>query len=362
MFSLIDKDDIVEDNKLYDYMKEHPSILISCFSAITIVISFIFNGVLYLNELKYFAFWGIDNNYINVISVNNLYFLVAACIFYLVNTLVQQILLDTYEKISTVISIIVYIKYQIKLETKKQNRNVTNSKKNYATPESVQEKSMTDINSLKQAKNDMCKYLFKIIRINIFVFGCVLFLSAFLFLWTTQVNMKIELILLLSLGNVIISTMLPCILIYVFRQRAKNKKIREHISKGQFEDGLLMNLINEVDTDFLLIKLSDIRTKSFFSKDAIRNILFNIIMLLIYILIAVYPIYQDMTVDKKTFNVVTEGSQQYVIMYKEDKAYYLKEAKIVDNNISINISKQRIIVSDDVSYETIEFENVKRIK
>ena len=355
--NIIDK--TIRINKLYSYMKKHPSVLISCFSALTIVVSVIFNGLLYINELKYFEYWSIDEHYINRISTENMYFLVIACIFYFVNVIVQQMLFDTYEKLSTIINIIVYTNHKIKFIKKEERKKVQNlevkHKRSY-----VQEHNLKDdrLNNLKNIRNSMCKYLFEILRINMLLFGSILFLSAFLFLWITKINLEWKYILLGSFTNVGIGMLLPCVFVYIFQHKKKLRVIKEQRNE---DDSILMELIKEVDTDFILIKIASIRIENFFTKEAIRILLFNIVMLLIYILVALYPIYQDMTIDKKTFNVITESSKQYVIIYKDGTEYYLEEAKIVENTININITRQRILKSDDISYETIRFKKVKKV-
>ena len=69
----------------------------------------------------------------------------------------------------------------------------------------------------------------------------------------------------------------------------------------------------------------------------------------------------DTTVTKKTFSVVNMDGQKYVITYNSDTTYYLNEVEIDgdQNGIKIYTKKQRVIASDDMVYDIVEFNSVE---
>ncbi len=68
----------------------------------------------------------------------------------------------------------------------------------------------------------------------------------------------------------------------------------------------------------------------------------------------------ESTIDKKMFSIVDVDGTKYTITYNCDTTYYLNEVEIDDKQSAIDVftSKQRIIVSDDIIYDILEFSAV----
>ena len=65
-----------------------------------------------------------------------------------------------------------------------------------------------------------------------------------------------------------------------------------------------------------------------------------------------------MLVFLKLFLIVTENEKSEAILFHGGDTYILEEAKIDENTIVIDTSKQRILKTDDISFEKKTFESV----
>ena len=84
---------------------------------------------------------------------------------------------------------------------------------------------------------------------------------------------------------------------------------------------------------------------------------------LLYVFLFIPSNIDDITTKKSEFSVVNIDEQEYAIIYTSGNTYYLDmaEVNLEHNVISIDTSKQRIIVSNDMSYEVAKFKSVVKI-
>jgi hypothetical protein len=64
---------------------------------------------------------------------------------------------------------------------------------------------------------------------------------------------------------------------------------------------------------------------------------------------------------QKSFHVCEIDDTSYVVIYEYNNTYYLAESEIINDSITINTLKKRVVVSDDFEYRVIKFETVDRI-
>lgn len=90
-----------------------------------------------------------------------------------------------------------------------------------------------------------------------------------------------------------------------------------------------------------------------------------IALLVIVCLFYAFAIFSDAseatTVSKRIYSVVDIDGQEYVITYSCDTTYYLNKAEIDSDQNSINIytKKQRVVASNDMMYDIVEFNSVR---
>lgn len=64
---------------------------------------------------------------------------------------------------------------------------------------------------------------------------------------------------------------------------------------------------------------------------------------------------------QKVFPIYQEDESAYAIIYHSKNTFYMDKVEWVDDTITVDVSKQRIITVNDISYEKRTFDNVNRI-
>lgn len=65
---------------------------------------------------------------------------------------------------------------------------------------------------------------------------------------------------------------------------------------------------------------------------------------------------------QRRFPIYTDGSTSYAIVYISDSAVFIEEAIEKDGTLIIDTTKQRIVTSEDISYDMVVFDDVSVIK
>lgn len=61
---------------------------------------------------------------------------------------------------------------------------------------------------------------------------------------------------------------------------------------------------------------------------------------------------------ENNFWIYTDSQSSYVVAYRHDSQYVLTEVQINDSTITIDLSSQRILQSDDLTIQQRQFEDV----
>ena len=65
---------------------------------------------------------------------------------------------------------------------------------------------------------------------------------------------------------------------------------------------------------------------------------------------------------QRCFSIYTEGTKTYAVVYTSGSTRYMEEATISGGSIEIDTTKQRVITSDDITYDIEVFEEVSVIR
>lgn len=65
---------------------------------------------------------------------------------------------------------------------------------------------------------------------------------------------------------------------------------------------------------------------------------------------------------RRSFPIYMDGTTSYAIVYITDSTVIMEEAILEDRTIIIDTTKQRILTTDDISYDIKAFDNVSVIK
>ena len=113
--------------------------------------------------------------------------------------------------------------------------------------------------------------------------------------------------------------------------------------------------------DYPIFKIFSVNSSKKISNFQIIGFLIMLLISLVVISWTVHSQVKDYTVKQEQFRVTVLDEKTYAIIYQENLTYYLSQVQIENQNIKVYTNKQRIINSNDISYEVISFENVEKI-
>lgn len=383
-----------EDSSIYNYFKDHPNLLIACISAVAAITTFVFNAVLYFDDYKHLQYWGFDISRIEWTRANELYIIGSMLIFYICNGTVQSFEATTflvYRKKVKYVNATRWMLNCIASELKQRNRDHLRAKRKMKKIEKLGNKikvgdekrrEVEDIYTRLAETEDRLKKLQekllpaqeagKRLKRRLFI---QLITSIVL---ATVISIILLLILLLAVSNITVNRWMCVLLAFAYSfivpafgyiisaafypsiKKSKLKKIME-------DDEQLVSFLDEVENQDLTIQDYPIhKWRKYELKEVLsnRNIALALIDCLFcsLIIFTLFLVTADKRIeDQKVFSICQKDEITYAIIYQNKNTFYMDEAEWVDDAITIDVSKQRIITVNDISYETISFEKVFRI-
>lgn len=311
--------------EILDYLKKNPSVAIAVVSAAITIMSVISSYAGRLANVAYLKYWGIDSLYATIETKGVMYRVSNAIIWFvsifIIGTLLQKVFVK-YCHFSTPI-------FYLKKESRKS------SKKEKAV---ISEKLQIDI---------IVAYFWKMRLLGCL---CLAAIILFLIIWlSTTAITSIE----------ILSAAFQTISVWGFVTF-----LSYHSTKNQ-RDAIKTGFKNHSDISVLerFKRAREIETTQFELNQVLHGLNFEGILYGLFILISMILI--SMPVEgylnarlSQTFLIVTENGRSEAILFHGDDTYILEEAKIDENTIVIDTSKQRILKTDDISFEKRTFESV----
>ena len=363
----------------YDYFKQHSSALFAIISAFVAIISLVLNFSAFLSTNSYLMYFKVDNVTYKA-STQFVYLIAIALIFFTVIVIFQGFLSKTFD---------IYLPYKRKLILykyyfKKIKKNIEYGKKMRtaiqknltdsfdSTDDNKKEQTEKDLkwlcNSAKEIESEY-KSIKKDVRKWRIVYSILLVLSCVL-VWFV---LSIVSILLLSVAsyewdNILSSAMLYSISLVLIGAlenwflscvlRVNRKKIKADAELNKKE---ILPLYSDLP-EFPINSILDGNFKSFLSDSNCKRFIATIIFCLTLIVVVSSWSGSQSAKTQKSFFVLADNDQTYVLIYNNGESAILEKAEINGNNIIIDTTHQKIVSSIGLDMEKYEYNSVEIVR
>ena len=370
----------VHSASFYHYMKNHPGSFAALISAIVAVISFVLHAALYRRTSAYLRYWGFSADNINIENGSQIYVVALAFVFILAMSGLTYFLCQTFHVFQKRANVLLYLRIDYKfthreiLELRMRMAVVLLgtwfNKKRGASQKQIDEikANVTDqkrrLEVLSTRIKERQKTLWLLRRSNvIMLLPSLLIAYGLLLLLIGLTGVAEELRAVIPYPELVLSIFVLILIGFVywlvrFEFRAERRKIKKAFKKD-YESAYKMieELAEQNKEQYPMMQMIKSNAGELFTNKAIA---FLALLLVVTLLIAfsTFSTADDNTTSKKTtFSVVNVEGQDYVITYTCDTTYYLNEARInpEENTIIVSKERQRVIVSDDMRYDVMQF-------
>lgn len=373
-----------DGSSIYHYMKEHPGFFTALMSALVAVIAFVLNAAEYRRISGYLKYWGFNAEIMQIDAGNHIYILAFAFVFIIALAGVILFLNQTFNVFQKQENVLFYLriadKYlrhkmlKIRLDNLRLQLSIWFYSKKDADVNRIAElkrrvhEQNLRLDELKEEVKSRQKTIGMLKRKNVIRLVPSLFITCgLLLLLLGLTGVTDELKVSVRYPNLVLCIfvlILIGLMYYVarFENRAERKRIKKMLKN---EDKSAYTKIEELAEQNRKIYPVEwiFRSKA---EELFNNKTLTLIALLVIVcLFYAFAIFSDAseatTVSKRIFSVVDIDGQEYVITYSCDTTYYLNEAEIDSDQNSINIytKKQRVVASDDMVYDIVEFKSVE---
>ena len=345
--------------EILDYLKKNPSVAIAVVSAAITIMSILSSYAGRLANITFLKYWGIDSSYAGLEKENVLYRVVNSAIWIAVIWSISILLQNVFIRIYHDSISYHYAKNEIKNLVKMHKQGLEELKKtekafwsdksateaDYARWLIIKahkmhlENQSTELNQLQKIVHGDIRGFQKRVLVYLIVAEVVLFLA----MWLSTLSSNLSTILTTFIGSASILIIISLLSFHVTKnQRDTLKKQPADDSEKDFSERAeaIRKLEREqYELNYLIYK------------PQLKDFIFNLLVATIMILLSM-PIegYFNARLSQ-TFLIVTENEKSEAILFHGGDTYILEEAKIDENTIVIDTSKQRILKTDDISFE-----------
>lgn len=369
-----------EENQyiIFDYFKEHTGLLVTCVSALVAIMSCILHFAVARINYAFLAYWDISTLHANISNQGEFYIVVGALLFILSITLIHGLLSTTAEIFQFYSEYLLMINRCIKMSKKraqvvKKDLNSISKDLKRFSPEKKKLDKWKEIKksvdqqyeelekSLKSIKNTKRVRFLVIIKVTIqIIFAVILsYLMGNLFLFLVNITSTFGESIRLSrlVGFIIIFDLFGYFLpAFVVSIRASKKYNDDDV----FDKALA--LINAERPKFLFENIKHWKIKSIFTDKSLKSASLLITFSMLCVLLISSSIGNITATQQRRFPIYSDGTASYAIVYFNNSTVILEEASIQDETIVIDTTKQRILTTDDLSYNARVFTTVELIK
>ena len=364
--------------RVFDYLKEHHTLLIACISAIVAGISFFINFIAYLYQRLTLQGWNVDSRIVDFSVKGQLYYYIIVSFIYIAaicgfNSLVAKMFTRYYQNSASItyVKCIVrkmkgehnsYIKRALKLKRQlKKKRGTLDQAEQEWLDEEIRytEETKSKRKEINRILRSLRRNVIKNMLGGLLAVAILWFITIFIYQATVQ-QLSWTLLPLWLVGFGIIAFG-ACLQARRANKELSPKKIRREVDEtwaiGYKETTVLWDKALDIVAKpypRLTVKqlLSDGNLKRL-AETAI-NLLFTLTSTIIIMGIVKTPLQRE-------YWIYADEIKQYVVIYTNDDWYILKEAEIYGDKLVVNTSKERIINSNDITLEYRHFSEVKRI-
>lgn len=343
------KEDYDDTYRIYEYMKDHTSMLIASVSAIVAVGSIFSSVLIYIYQCLILQYWNVPTEFIGEVKRGRFfYIIIIGAIYYGFALIYQMYVINVFEKNLYIIEI---INLEMKLLKKRCKLQKINYKKTLGK----------DFSSYRKHINDYKRYSF--IQIVKSLTGVsIIWLILFSFF-------------MLSIGNIykhfydyIISLWIFLILFCWINFKFKYMKNIKHKFKNKNAENNSeeLEVRNELENILKDVSKSTIKNKAFREYFCDKNISILLVLILsMLVALLFFFISYSLIIPRlqKEFLIFKdESGQSYAVVYQNENQLILEEAFILDKNILINVNKQLFISYQENLFEYMTFDRVERIE
>ncbi len=345
----------------YNYIKSHPASLIAILSAFATIITFIAQLMTYIYSKNTLEYWGFSISYASLSGDSLLYSAMSAIIYSVVLSIAAIWFTKTSDVYIERKKYYLSIKYVIK-----KLRSMVKDKLN--TIKEMEKKPFVDHRKLREVKDSVLETQTKLIDVKADTIK-ELHTARWTFLahlipilvLSTIASLLLSLIFKQSMNLwssvlcILIIQLLTFIVLYYTEEKTKFKKrqIKEQvdtIEPSELLEQLEIRMAYPLEN--VVSKKISIKNSSFFM------VLFNIFITSIVFITSVGLSIKGTESNRKTFEIVSLGTETYAMVYHDENTFFLEQADISDATLTIYTNRQRIINSSDVEFTVYTFDDV----
>ena len=363
-----------EQYKIFEFFKEHTTLLITCVSAITAIISVILHYAVGRMNYAYLKYWDIATLHANTNNQNELYTAVCSLLCCLSLMIIHGLLSGTSDAFRHYNKLLLKTNLLIK-DSKSLNRKIrkklrTLSKKiDSLSPE---KNKKPEVEEIKKKIDEYEADIHEIQKSTQFLIGAKRQFRGKIF-WEFVVAITFSLLLgslsFILLGSVatikdglppvrIILSVIAFDLLIYFLPAYLATWYSHQKSKKEENNETLMALLASEFPEFPIDKFVINGIKPMLSDKSLKAGLTKFIIIIISLLFTMSAMGTITAKEKSTFPLYTDGTTLYAIVYFKGTTVFLEKASCQGDQITIDTSKQRILTTDDLSYNNVSFENV----
>lgn len=316
---------------VYNFFKQHPGLLITFLSAVVAVIGFINRTIQYSNLSDYLAYWGWENikvegapgsiSYTLAFSILNLTIIfIAGVIFFKY--------IDPHLKLSFMIN-----------EIGKINKKLDDDAKHFIS-------------------NETRTIVLRIILTLIIVW--ILYAIDFALFYHYSIQISTVLVALIFAVVVVANFTVFCALY----SRVEVKKRAAAAMKGEDSRtekvmAVLSDYISKSDDTSVIKLIGNFSLKTLLTKKSIICTLLAVCMILFVSVMASSMLVPD-TVDKRDFAITSMTDGDYMVVYNNNRTYYLNKVDIQDGVLRVHTNEHRIVYNNNTEIHDMYFDRVEK--
>lgn len=334
-----------ETYHVYNYFKERPGILLSAVSVLTAVLAVVANALAFLYQYIKLQKWNInilkwglpfEGNTIYYPALSLLYILLVFCLCY--------VTLQIFEVAFSSYALYAYLEC-IRLNNEAKYFPHSES---WLTEDGIK-KLKKDWNSLIFPKSLLAFLIYALL-----IFTQQLLTDNFYFFSPPLVVAYIFLLIIIVVSSVFLA-------LVDNKEFFPNKKLRKALRKATKNPTCPpQSILTEEEFTICLGKcgtlLANSKKKRRFSDQNLSR--YMILVAAVFVTEIVSVCFTAITTTENTFWIYTDSQSSYVVAYRHDSQYVLTEARINDSTITIELSSQRVLQSDDLTIQQRQFEDV----
>ena len=352
------------ENSIYDYLKQTPSLLIAVISALVAIMTFFAKLFSFIVARKELAFWEISLAYANSATNRVTLFSAIASLLYSFSLMIASMWFrTTYDAYLPQKKLRLAIQYYMKSE-KKRIKDVMRQKSSRTS--SIQDSQVSEsLKKLCSLCNELDREFKQMFFINLFPMCLILFFVFVLYLGISSPTMSRSIWRIAGICA-IVQIVTFGVVAKIHSAKTLDKK---SLKKGDLSGDTIKTLgaARRIDK-FPLSKVLSAGPREILKNETIWTILFTLVLncflvLVLHLLLPSTPIASN-----KSLAITTINNQPYAIVYQTDDKIFLEAAEIQVSNATSNpvyhltvyTNEQQILSPNAISFSIYEFESITK--